>query len=374
MEKLSKILKECDIRNVLKILTEGLPKKKYSRMLERYYSLYCMVVQSWFPDGKETMVITSFKQTVTDMGEDVYQFYGVRDSNTILRMKEETIDWEDVINSDIEVLIPECLTENIEDDFLVVEILCQLDQRMVKDMPRCCNKTLFENVRAMNKNGKNAVHALEKIMELRMHYQCDKRCIEAAIVELMDRKGLVVKWGDILVEDRDPFLEKSSYMKNGRELLASRAAAGCLPPVYEYFYKMDVVNSPDLTRCYERKKRLESEYEELELSDYQKVVGEHMRIVLEDNPTCGALPLVFIRDKYGEKQELLDVSVSKLLCMDICVTAKKVNDAYQVLAILLFYLEYPLRVKRMQKEYMILSILGMKMKKESIDFHSDTNR
>ena len=183
---------------------------------------------------------------------------------------------------------------------------------------------------------------------------------------------MVVKWGDILVEDTDPFLERGSYMKNGRELLASRAAAGCLPLVYEYFYKMDVVNSPDLTRCYKRKKRLESEYEELELSDYQKVVGEHMRIVLEDNPTCGELPLVFIRDKYGEKQDLLDMSVSKLLCMDICVTAKKVKDANQVLAILLFYLEYPLRVERMQKEYMILSILGMKMVFSNL--HSDINR
>ena len=123
-----------------------------------------------------------------------------------------------------------------------------------------------------------------------------------------------------------------------------------------------------------RKKRFEFEYEELELSDYQEVVVEHMRIVLEDNPNCGELPLVFIRDKYGEKRELLDVSISKLLCMDICVTAKKVKDAYQVLAILLFYLEYPLRVKRMQKEHMILSILGMKMKRDFIDFHSDTNR
>ena len=372
MEKISRILKECDIRNVLNILTEGLPKKKYSKMLERYYSLYCMVVQSWFPDEKETIVITSFKQTTADMGEDVYQFCGDRDDNSILKMKEEAIEWADVINGDIEILIPECLIEEIEDDFLVVEILRQLDKSMPKDIPRCYNETLFENVSGMKKNGKNVVHALEKVLELRMHYQCDKRCIEAAVLEHIERKGLVVKWGDILVEDTDPFLERGSYMKNGRELLASRAAAGCLPLVYEYFFKMDVVNSPDLTRCYKRKKRLEFEYEELELSDYQEVVVEHMRIVLEDNPTCGELPLVFIRDKYGEKRELLDVSISKLLCMDICVTAKKVKDANQVLAILLFYLEYPLRVERMQKEYMILSILGMKM--NFSNFHSDISR
>lgn len=93
----------------------------------------------------------------------------------------------------------------------------------------------------------------------------------------------------------------------------------------------------------------------------------HMRIVLEDNPTCRELPLVFIRDKYGEKQELFEAPISKLLCMDICVTNKTVKDPSLALAILLFYLEYPLRVERIQKEHMILSILGIKMKKDFID-------
>lgn len=49
-----------------------------------------------------------------------------------------------------------------------------------------------------------------------------------------------------------------------------------------------------------------------------------------------------------------------------------VLHANQVLAILLFYLEYPLRVERMQKEYMILSIFGMKMVFSNL--HSDINR
>ena len=157
MEKISRILKECDIRNVLNILTEGLQKKKYSKMLERYYSLYCMVVQSWFPDEKETIVITSFKQTIADMGEDVYQFCGVRDGNSILEMKEEAIEWANVVNGDIEVLIPEYLIEEIDDDFLVVEILHQLDKSMPKDIPRCYNETLFENVSGMKKNGNEAM-------------------------------------------------------------------------------------------------------------------------------------------------------------------------------------------------------------------------
>lgn len=83
--------------------------------------------------------------------------------------------------------------------------------------------------------------------------------------------------------------------------------------------------------------------------------------------------MVFIRDKYGEKQELSDVPDSKLLCMDICVTSKNVKDPSQALAILLFYLEYHLRVERIQKEHMILSILGMKMKKDFIDSHNEAN-
>ncbi len=83
------------------------------------------------------------------------------------------------------------------------------------------------------------------------------------------------------------------------------------------------------------------------------------------------LPLIFIRDKYGEKRGLFEVPVSKLLCMDICVTDKTVKNPSHVLAILLFYLEYPLRVERMQKEHMLLSDSGMKVKMDHIDFSND---
>ena len=45
--------------------------------------------------------------------------------------------------------------------------------------------------------------------------------------------------------------------------------------------------------------------------------------------------------------------------MDICVTDEKYKETDQILALLTFYREYPIRVKRIQRDAMLLALTGM---------------
>lgn len=80
MERVLSILKECDIRNVLYYLTEGLPDKKYEKMLVRYYSLYCIIAEQWIPDKVRVVTISSFRQTGREHGNLAYSFLGISES------------------------------------------------------------------------------------------------------------------------------------------------------------------------------------------------------------------------------------------------------------------------------------------------------
>ena len=77
VKRVLSILKECNIRNVLFYLTEGLPEKRYEKMLVRYYSLYCMISEIWIPDCMRETIISGFRQTGRKCGNPVYSFFGI---------------------------------------------------------------------------------------------------------------------------------------------------------------------------------------------------------------------------------------------------------------------------------------------------------
>ena len=366
MLRLSNVLKECGLREVLNILTSGLPSGKYRKMLERYYSTYCHIMESWFPDGRQEIIMTDFKEMKCEKREVQYCFWGIKDYKSGIKINAEPIDWSNVFNMNIEVFVPDCFLENMDPDLLVVEILYQLGNEFSDEIPKNRNKRLFDSISEINTNEKNKIQAIEKNLEQCIHYQCDKRFVENALMEHEEKlKGFIVKWGDILIENGDEFIERAALMKDSKDMLFCHYVAGEMPAVYEYFHKMDAVCPPDLTRCYKRNEYLVSEFRDVDLSDYKDVINEHLRIICEENPICKSYPLVYVRDKFGKTYGLTEIPVFKLLCMEIFVLDKNILDPMQVLAIILFYLEYPIRVSRIQKEHMITRLVNILKDKES---------
>ena len=149
-------------------------------------------------------------------------------------------------------------------------------------------------------------------------------------------------------------LKKSNLLV--RQSFSRQMASGSNDNVYSKFARLDHENTPDVCRCYSAIKDIRLRYREIGLSDYQYVTEEHMRIIIEHNPSAADLPIIYIRDKFGEKTEFsgYEPELSRLLCMNICMTDEKYKDPDRILALIAFYREYPIRVKRIQQEALLL--------------------
>ena len=85
------------------------------------------------------------------------------------------------------------------------------------------------------------------------------------------------------------------------------------------------------------------------MSEFQNAQLKKQRILVEQNPSAGKLPLVCVRSRSGAVCQVQDVSLSELLCMEIHVLDKTCVKEERVLALLLFNLLFPIRVMRLQK-------------------------
>lgn len=151
------------------------------------------------------------------------------------------------------------------------------------------------------------------------------------------------------------------YSYGGLQILHRNLQLKRLPEVYSCFHKLDNENPPDLRRLYIRLKSLEANYEDIGLSEYLEVANERKRIIVEKNACYKKLPLIYIRDGKGNQSKLCKVELSELLCMNIYLLDEKITKPEQVLALIGFYLEYPIKVERIQRKYFVQSLMGMKI-------------
>ena len=366
MKKLLSILRECNIRNVLFYLTEGLPEKKYETMLVRYYSLYCMLSELWIPDGMRETIITGFRQSGRECGNPVYSFFGISVDSGTGTSPEEPVEWEAFLRGEAEMLVPACVTEAVDEEQMAAEIFLQMEEACPKDITVKKNEKLFDSFRKYSQCGKNRLSAIAKVLEKALSYGLDQRLVQNEIREYMENKCTVVKWGDILENWEEPVPERIMEQLAKSNMLVRRAfarqtASGSGDNVYSKFARLDPENTPDVCRCYSSIKDIRSCYRKIGLSDYQYVTEEHMRIIIEHNPLVPDLPVIYIRDKFGEKTEVSgsEPELSRLLCMDICMTDGKYKDPDRILALIAFYREYPMRVKRIQREALLLKFTGI---------------
>lgn len=368
MKRVSEILKDCDIRKVLCCLTEGIPENTFDIMLERYYSLYRMVSELQISDKSNEVILTGFRQTERQVEHSLYTFFGIYNASDMhsLLEDERPVKWEEVLKRETVCLIPKCLVEAAGEELLTTEILLQIEKVNSARIRKRRNSKLFKYVREATRSGKSKLYVAEKTLETALSYQVDHRLIENAVFEYSESKFPLIKWGKILEERESSFVKHLISDLKGKEMLARQLLSGSLvsaidTPAYKWFIKMDPENVPDICRCYNRLNILRACYNELGFSDYQDVEEEHLRIVIEHNPSNDKFPIIYVRNKYGEKIEFSEseIGLSRLLSMDIYVTDSKISDQSQVLAMLAFYMEYPLRVKRIQRKYMLFALIGM---------------
>lgn len=361
MKTVQDILKACDIKKSLLVLLAGVPKKRFSKMLEWYYSLYCLAMGAWYEDGVNDCILTDFRQSEYKDGRKVYSFYG-RNPDTNGRIEDAKIDWNQAILGKTKIYVPDCIAERIDDELLCPMFLHQMYEHCTVDVQKSTNKLLFNHINSFPKEKKSNIPGCENMLEKQLHYVMNKAYINNAILEYKESKGNSFKWGALLKQYdwKSGIPGRIMYSQTGSKFLFQALQNGRLPQVYRCFRRLDNENPPDLLRIYKRLELLDSVYNDIELSDYLEVVNNGKRIIIENNVCCSRLPLIYIRDGHGNQSELGKAELSELLCMDIHVIDDKITTLEQVMALLVFYLEYPIRVKRVQRKFFVQSLLGMK--------------
>lgn len=106
-------------------------------------------------------------------------------------------------------------------------------------------------------------------------------------------------------------------------------------------------NPVSYQRVKERQKKLLEKYTDLDIDDYFRNGVRNNRIIIESRIRKSDLPLIYVMNEAGTKKLISEVEEEDLLCMDIRVLDENVNEIKQVIAILMIYLEYPIRTKRL---------------------------
>lgn len=366
MKTVQDIFKECDIRESLLALLAGVPENRSSKMFEQYYSFYCVVMATWYGQGVTDYILTGFRKSEYKNGKKVYSFYG-KNLGTPVNKEVEKIDWNKVVRGKIKVYIPDYITEKITNDVLCSMLLYQIYKWCTVGVPQYTNKLLFDSMECLIQERKSGIAEYESWLEMlfhySFHYSMEKDYINNAILEYKESKCNSFKWGELLCDyDWEIGLpDYIMYSYGGLKILDRNLKLKRLPDVYSYFHKLDNENRPDLRRLYIRLKSLEANYEDIGLSKYLKVANERKRIIIEKNVCYKKLPLIYIRDGKGNQSKLGEVELSELLCMDIYLLDENITKPEQVLALIGFYLEYPIRVERIQRKYFVQSLIGMKI-------------
>jgi hypothetical protein len=261
------------------------------------------------------------------------------------------------------LLFPECFADSICDEWISAEILLQMENDWEPDMLMRMDQKLFLNVRETGKGTWAKRRAVRRTMERIIHDQTDRRIVENALAEHMESRGLVFKWGYLLKKTGDQqihfMLRGGSSLDVLRERLEHCELDNSMGGVCRWFLELDQDNPPDPVRCLKRKAVLAEAYGRISLSDYLDVTEGHKRILIERNAASTAYPVIYIRDQYGNRTNIGEEDVSRLLCMDIYVMDSAITGTDQVLAFLLFCLEYPIRTERFQRECLESALVGM---------------
>lgn len=357
MIKVTDILKRCEISRALGILTAGIPAERCEKVMKRYYSLYCCLLEAWTPEDHRSIAVTDFRHR-----SGCCRFYGIPADSPQGAEKSQPLNLYDSFKAGDVLLFPECFLFELADELIAAVILYQAERKWPSDIPERSDRKLFSCVKKNRKKAENIQHAV-RFMEWVMHDHTDRRLVVNDLAEYRESRAAVFKWKDLLEIDGKEqvlFLLKSNPLKDAfARALRDSGQPDSLSEVLGCFLKMDPDNPPDALRGLRQRDRINSAFSKIGLTDYMEVSRKHKRILIEKNPASGEHPLIYIRDLHGNRTELSKEELSSLLCMDIYVMERELAGRCRILALLLFCLEYPIRAGRLQKDSLYSALTGM---------------
>lgn len=331
MKNVLSLLKEIDITKVLAIYIANKPNSEKKQCFDRCISRYYYLIEEYLPKPQMKRIITNYSLKKGADGKYKYDFQCVIDTD-IDSMVEWPVCWKAVLNGEIELLIPECILNKIDCTYLAVIILECIDQTDKEPFLLRENPNLFKRVKqhAVLIEDKNCLESLHKGIEKIIKYDITIDQIQNELFDLNQMKYALYNWGTIL-----------KYKGDYRD----------------EFYNLSKNNPVSYFRAMEQQNILLEKYVKLDIDDYIKKGNRNSRIIIESYYRDNELPLVYIMNDNRTKKLLYEVDEQDMLCMGIRVLDENMSIKH-VIAILMFYLEYPIRTKR---------VLLMENKKRFVD-------
>lgn len=326
MRRFADIVKGCDKKKVLFYLRfRDFPKQCENR-LEKYDTLYRIFCDWNSEQKKEALVLTGFDVQKGGGGEKVYLFNGITFPN--VRKKEETVitDFGELKDA-ADILVPDTLTMYIPKEFLVGEIFRRLefDSETIgktEQKSEVCAAVRNEYENRSFTDPCNYIEGVQKRVEQILDDVDIHDAIINEILEYFEVEYTSVRWDDLLI---DTILYDSEFSRLDRE------------------------NPPFYVRGVRKQHFLARKYESIVEDSCGKVKGEGDRIIIAPHGPENALPLVYVRDRRGKEHELREFSEDQLLRMDIRIFDPRIDCNDKTLAVLIYYLEYNIRLSRIKK-------------------------
>lgn len=326
MRRFADIVKKCDVKKVLSYLTRGYPPDLFECKLEEYYMLYCMICDWPSEQNKEALALTGIDVQKTKSGETIYYFKGIV-SPDVEKTEETVITDIGVLEDAVDILVPDTLIACLPEEFLVGEMFrklesCPKDPEPPEYKEGVCLliRDAYEQMSFLN--FRTCIEAVQKNAE-RILYDDDLHGrIVNEILEYYEMRYSLMDWGSMLA--RTMIFEDDTV-------------------------SLDKEDPPSYLRVMRKQSSLAMIYRDAGIETHEEVKKKRYRIIVAPHGPAGSLPYIYVRDHYGKVHELREFRDDHLVCMDIRILDPSLTSKRRVLSVLIYYLEYSIRLSRIKK-------------------------
>lgn len=364
MKDMLSIIKEEELLFCLSYLLAGVPKTKALETAEKYCAIYREIHQEKNATEFKEVLITGYKHKVCKGQKiPVYRFWGIptdylmEHKDTILNNEEllesieQPIGIDKLLNGTVRYIIPDSMYEELnsygqkycKNHILVASLIwfAASKKRIAVNGPYM-DERYFEETVDMSEGNIPMEQVQKDIVDLRV-LPPSKTYVKEYLEQEANGITMTELLGYYVPKPRGPVESLPSKSFSQRVYAQNRGFVNVESPVMKILVRMDEDNPPNRVRCHNTIMTMKN-------SVFHDLGSYIYKIMIEKNDRHPELPFIYVIDRDGEKHELREFEVERLNMAKVNVLDSDLTDYNKVLALLVYYIEYPIRVKRMQKE------------------------
>lgn len=363
MRDLLSIIQKEELLFCLSYILAGVPSGKAFETAQKCCELEVQLRNVAPKKQAPKVIITGYKYKISKGQKvPVYRFWGIEEKDLetaksdfsnrdeVLEALEQPINIDKMLNGSVKYLIPDCVYNEIEDigtkhcnnimltASLIWYAISKKRVDLLDDTER--NRRFIEEALKMSKDCMPIGEAQKRLVK-----ELPEALDQMVMSEYYIRKVNNIPMSKLLEcyqpNKRASGTEPRKCIVGSRYLEEIKGFANMASPVMIYLAGLDQDNPPNRIRCHNTLMDMKSSAAaDFGFYDYD--------ILIERNENCPKLPFIYAVDSFGKKQKIWEVEATKLAIADVQIIDPEFKDYNLILALIVYYLEYPIRVNRIQ--------------------------